>query len=542
LPKRASKARDAASVLERLPKAALPECAADSWVKKQRAKSANEDDDAKVIRAVRSILNKLTIEKFESLFGQLVASGMRSPDHISMLMSELFEKATTQHHFIPMYAGLCVKLARNQQIASAAGNLHDFRRLLLNQCQHVFEQLLEPRTAEILGEEDPVQHKKRALGNIKLIGELLVQGMLSSSLLVECGNMLLESRTQCPDALECLAALLMVAGEKFDTEAWQDHTSLEEIFSGMDKLTLDKSTPPRVRFLLRDVLDVRSAGWRTSANQTALKAAPMKLEEVREKQALEELPSASQKKGTFGQGKPRVAVAEAFQKPFCRSSVHRNHDNKAPCSPQRQRACTDPSSSLARLSAIATKPSASTWAPSRSRPDEKRSCNKAQTMQSKANLFEKQPVPQVSVPLTARVEGFDLVAFRRELANTLTKLSVDRNVPSAVQSIRALQVPLELQTDQFVDILSRILEEKRGVVRRCELAFAVGLIASDQSPFEKKACLAGIGLFFQDVYEEMCTEVPRLPAIIKSEFVSLMCGVFSAVELDALLPRDLRIA
>jgi len=306
----------------------------------------------------------------------------------------------------------------------------------------------------------------------------------------------------------------------------------------MDELTRDKATPPRVRFLLRDVLDVRTAGWHTSANQTALKAAPMKLEEVREKQALDEQAALSPKKRTFGQGK-QLGSSDAW-----RRTNRGNDDSKDPR--QRTNVCNDARSSLARLSAIVAKPSVSSWAPSNARPDEKHTCSKEQTSHkavspSNVSMCEKQNAPQVNMPLVASVGGFDLVVFRRELASTLTKLATDRHVPSAVQSIRALQVPIELQTDQFTDILSRILEERRGIVRRCELAFAAGLMVSDQSPFDKKACLDGIALFFADVYEEMCAEIPRLPAIMKSEFVPTMLGAFSASELNAILPEEMRI-
>merc|ERR1740117_2344089 len=84
--KRVAKARHSTPVWERLPNVSLPECAADSWVTKQRAKATNADDDEKVTRAVRSILNKFTVEKFESLFHQLVDLRIESPQQISMLM------------------------------------------------------------------------------------------------------------------------------------------------------------------------------------------------------------------------------------------------------------------------------------------------------------------------------------------------------------------------------------------------------------------------------------------------------------------------
>ena len=99
---------------------ALPEATEDSWLAQQRKREATgtPDDDANVVRAARSILNKLTVEKFESLFEQLTMCGIKQPHHISILMREVFEKATTQHHFIPMYAELCVQLEKDPRIAA----------------------------------------------------------------------------------------------------------------------------------------------------------------------------------------------------------------------------------------------------------------------------------------------------------------------------------------------------------------------------------------------------------------------------------------
>jgi hypothetical protein len=120
----------------RQPMEKLPEATADSWIAQQR--KCSPDEDAKVVRAARSILNKLTVEKFEPLFEQLTACGIQEPHHISILMQEIFEKATIQHHFTQMYAELCVRLEKHPSITAVvneAGELHSFRRLLLNQCQ-----------------------------------------------------------------------------------------------------------------------------------------------------------------------------------------------------------------------------------------------------------------------------------------------------------------------------------------------------------------------------------------------------------------------
>jgi hypothetical protein len=399
-----------------------------------------------VVRAARSILNKLTVEKFESLFGQLVGCGIQQPHHVSMLMREIFEKATIQHNFIPMYADLCVRLEKDETIVAVvkeAGELHDFRRLLLNQCQIVFEQVLEPTSNEsdkpencrMSDEEIILVRKQRALGNIKLIGHLLVLGMLSSDLFVGCCEQLIRSRAECPEALEALVALMFVAGPYFDSKDWQFYSRLEAILSEMKVLTKDKATPPRLRFLIRDVLDAREGSWPGSPKEKS---------------------PATQLKDSVKSDAPVEAKA-------------------APTEPKAKAA----------------------------------------------------PAPE---------GGFDLKKFRRTLAVVIEDLAADKNVPAAVKRIRDQQVPVALQADQFVDIISRVVEERHGAVRRCQLAFVAGLVTAENSAFDRKECVYGLKLFFQDVYNDLCDEVARLPAIMKSELMPLMHNVYPSGELNSVVP------
>lgn len=457
----------------------LPKAAADSWIAQQRI--CTPDDDAKVIRAARSILNKLTFEKFEPLFEQLTSCGIQEPHHISILMQEIFEKATIQHHFTPMYAELCARLEKHPGITAVvkeAGELHSFRRLLLNQCQIVFEAVLEPvspvATAEI-DEEASARRKERALGNMKLIGQLLTHGMLSSDLFVQCCEELLRKRTQCPEALEALVALLMVAGPKFDNKTWQFYDRLGKVFSDMKALTKDKPTPPRLRFLIRDVLDAREAGWPHSSI-------------------------------------PKVAPKHIVK-----------HANVEPIVKERIGAKVD---SLLKLVGD-SKPQAKTkpWrAP------------KAEVGKGKIEV----PDAKQSFATAISGESFDVITFRRTLAAVLNDLASDKNIPAAVQRIRMAQVPVKCQATHFADIITRVVEERRGAVRRCQLAFIAGLAAAENSAFDRKECLAGLKSFFQDIYNELCVEVLRLPSVMKSEFMPTMLNSFSKDDLNNVVPVAMR--
>merc|ERR1719446_1032782 len=94
---------------------------------------------------MKSILNKLTVEKFERLYQQLLECGIETQGHIETLMSEVFEKATTQHHFVSMYTELCIKVNEwilERDIKGEDGKTVSFKRILLNQCQDSFEKYL----------------------------------------------------------------------------------------------------------------------------------------------------------------------------------------------------------------------------------------------------------------------------------------------------------------------------------------------------------------------------------------------------------------
>jgi hypothetical protein len=147
---------------------------------------------------------------------------------------------------------------------------------------------------------------------------------------------------------------------------------------------------------------------------------------------------------------------------------------------------------------------------------------------------------QVSAPErgTGIEDAFDVVAFRRVLAGALSALALNRDVQAAVDLVRACKVPVGQQADQFTDILTRVVEDRRGPCRRCALAFAVRIAAD--SVFDQVECLLGLSLFFQDVYTDLRVELPRLPAIVAKELLPALHAVFPKSEVKNLLPSDLQ--
>jgi hypothetical protein len=249
------------------------------------------NDDAEVVRKMKSVLNKLTVEKFPQLYKQLVeACGIRTASHVENLIQEVFEKATTQHHFIDMYADLCTLLHGHFSENPICGDPRiNFKRLLLNECQASFERHLQPPSGlEALDREErtlvEVRYKTRMLGNIKFVGALLARKMLASKVMLSICEELLADPTG--EALESLAALLGAAGPTFDTPDWAYQGTLNAIFQQVKAIISKPTCATRSRCLLKDVLDLRADGWKD--RKPKKQDLPTTLEEVAQRRAVEE--------------------------------------------------------------------------------------------------------------------------------------------------------------------------------------------------------------------------------------------------------------
>lgn len=555
---------------------------ADGTASTGRLVQAGEEGDEAIIRKARSILNKLTVEKFEGLYEQLATSGLRTAAHIGRLMQEIFEKATVQHHFIPMYADLCMRLESDSRTVPEGeqGRGGSFRSLLLDRCQTAFEELLDRRGGVRGGEDDEearLVRKQRALGNVKLVGQLVVRGMLSSRLLVQCAEDLLQARGACAEALESLAAFLEVAAPTFDVQSWVHWPQLNAIFGRVLELSKDRAVTARERFLLQDVLELRATSW-PGRSKAARPSAPMRLEEVRTK-AAEETCQATVPARSRGAGSPlaglqgivngeskqpskdAISCGSAFGSIEPRGRCRLEEELEAPTRPRAAPGAQRRRGKFLQEPVQASAP----WAPAerQQRLPQPGACAVeagrpavAAASAKPASTAAAATVPVVSTGAAAppeqapeekpaaagpgKAEPFCPVTFRRALAGIMKELSLGQSVPAAVRAIRAQRVPAVRQAAEFADILTRAAEECRGPARRSAFAFAAGLAAADEtSAFARTACLQGTGIFFREVYEDLREEVPRLAIIVKAEMLPTLRSVLPESGLRALAPPEL---
>ncbi|XP_030015637.1 eukaryotic translation initiation factor 4 gamma 1a isoform X3 [Sphaeramia orbicularis] len=241
----------------------------------------DDPDQAKtqeLFKRLRSILNKLTPQKFQELMKQVTELTIDTEERLKGAIDLIFEKAISEPNFSVAYANMCrCLMGLKVPTSDKPGHFVNFRKLLLNRCQKEFEkdqdddEIFEKKQKELEASKDDEERerlrveleeardkaRRRSLGNIKFIGELFKLKMLTEAIMHDCVVKLLKNHDE--ESLECLCRLLSTIGKDLDFEKAKPR--MDQYFNQMDKIIKERKTSSRIRFMLQDVLDLRKSNW-----------------------------------------------------------------------------------------------------------------------------------------------------------------------------------------------------------------------------------------------------------------------------------------
>ncbi|XP_057324764.1 uncharacterized protein LOC130667298 [Microplitis mediator] len=262
-------------------------------VSKKNTPVSDKDEKTQLLyKKVRSVLNKLTPEKFDKLVGQVRELEIDTQEKLQGVINLVFDKAIDEPNFAKAYVMMCSELAlmkvdvSTDEIISQGAKTKevDFRRLLIIRCQTEFEKTAvdeatrEEKVEEIENctdttkkkelqlslEENDYLTRRRSVGINKFIGELFKKKMLTKNIMQQCILQLL--RIPDEENLECLCKLLTTIGQMYEED-----TSLSEYFKILENLITQQEKnkiSSRIRFMIQDVIDLRRNGWRPRRNDS----------------------------------------------------------------------------------------------------------------------------------------------------------------------------------------------------------------------------------------------------------------------------------
>ena len=190
--------------------------------------------DEKLLRELKSILNKLTPEKFDVLLEQVLGLRITNAGLLRDCVTAVFEKALAEPHFSPLYAQFCVRLSESlpsfpSEDPALPGDV-SFRKLILNQAQAEFENSefrLSSTQLATMSEAEKEQHammvKRRTIGTIRFIGELYIRKLIASRIMTHCITLLFgDIDKPVEEDIEALCRLLETTGKTLETSKGKD--------------------------------------------------------------------------------------------------------------------------------------------------------------------------------------------------------------------------------------------------------------------------------------------------------------------------------
>ncbi|KAJ1294491.1 hypothetical protein BS78_01G150300 [Paspalum vaginatum] len=224
-------------------------------------------------RQLNAILNKLTPKNLLELLKQMEEVNIVDVATLSWFVSQIWYRVLAEPTSSEVYANFCCQLAYSLPDLSEDNEKITFKRLLLNRCQMEFERGVrkEVKTGKSEGEDEVKQTKeereerrmcarRHMLGSSGFIGELYKKRMLTERIMHECIKKLIgDLGNPNEENIEGLCKLMSTVGEVIDHPKAKE--CMDVYFEMMHKLSTSQKLPYRVRFLLRDLIDLRKEKW-----------------------------------------------------------------------------------------------------------------------------------------------------------------------------------------------------------------------------------------------------------------------------------------
>jgi len=249
------------------------------WGSRLKKKEQNIDPMKQFTKKITGRLNKITMDNFDNLAGQLeeiYENETYSTEQLTLMVSLIFEKTVQEHVYGPLYAKLCVALSSKNKsfdevvIRQGRTETHQvgFKTVLIKVCQTEFEK--GKRSAVFTDEMDAqdienekIKVKKILMGTMKFIGELYKSELLPSKIVRVCLKRLVSPTHTKPteDDIEAACTLLATVGKQLDEDEASNRNELNKFYAKLSSIARTSKYSVRIKMLIQNLTDVRKKSW-----------------------------------------------------------------------------------------------------------------------------------------------------------------------------------------------------------------------------------------------------------------------------------------
>lgn len=284
---------------------------ANRWIPKSRVKKTEKKlapdgktelfDKEEVERKMKSLLNKLTLEMFDSISSEILDIANQSKweddgETLKIVIEQIFHKACDEPHWSSMYAQLCGKVVKDldPNIKDKENEGKNGPKLVLHylvaRCHEEFEKGWadklpagedgNPLEPEMMSDEYYIAAaaKRRGLGLVRFIGYLYCLNLLTGKMMFECFRRLMKDLNNDPseETLESVIELLNTVGEQFEHDKFvtpqatlEGSVLLDNLFMLLQHIIDGGTISNRIKFKLIDVKELREIKHWNSAKKDA---------------------------------------------------------------------------------------------------------------------------------------------------------------------------------------------------------------------------------------------------------------------------------
>ncbi|CCK70065.1 translation initiation factor eIF4G KNAG_0D03190 [Huiozyma naganishii CBS 8797] len=284
---------------------------ANRWVPKFKAQKSEKKlapdgvtellDQEEITRKMKSLLNKLTLEKFDPISKDILAIADQSQwetngESLRNVIEQIYLKACDESYWSSMYAQLCGKIVKDLSPEMSDENFpaKTGPKLVLHylvvRCHEEFEKGWtdklptnpdgSPLEPEMMSDEyyAAMAAKRRGLGLLRFIGYLYRLNLLTGKMMFECFRRLMKDLNDIPseDILESVVELLTTVGKQFEHDSFSTGRGslsgsvlFDKLFQQLQAVIDEGKISSRIKFKIIDVMELRDdKNWHSEkANQ-----------------------------------------------------------------------------------------------------------------------------------------------------------------------------------------------------------------------------------------------------------------------------------